>query len=365
MRSISGLRMVLFVMFAALSACGGGGGGSSSSSSSSGGTPPPVRTLFVATQPSGAAPSVAFATQPVVQVRSNGVTDAADNTTVVTVAIVAGTGAAGAALTGTTTATAVAGVATFTNLGINTAGTGYQLRFTATNVAEATSSTFAITAPPVSQVTFAIDSSQDVRPISRFIYGMNGWDPAVRPANLALSRSGGNRMTAYNWETNDSNAGADYQNQNDTFLGGGAVPNGAVKPGLEAARAAGAGMLVTIPLIGYVSADHNGGGDVALSGPNYLATRFRVSSPRKGAAFVMAPVTTDGFVYQDEYVQFPRPDLPGRIRGGEQSHHDQPRQRARSLAKHTRAFARRRHRRIPGGHHRHLRRDGAANRGLR
>ncbi len=173
------------------------------------------------------------------------------------------------------------------------------------------SSTFAITTPPVSQVTFAIDSSQDVRPISRFIYGMNGWDPAVRPANLALSRSGGNRMTAYNWETNDSNAGADYQNQNDTFLGGGAVPNGAVKPGLEAARAAGAGMLVTMPLIGYVSADHNGGGDVALSGPNYLATRFRVSSPRKGAAFVMAPVTTDGFVYQDEYVHFLDQTYPG------------------------------------------------------
>ena len=101
----------------------------------------------MATQPSGAAPSVAFATQPVVHVRSNGVTDAADNTTVVTVSIVAGTGAAGAALTGTTTATAVAGVATFTNLGINTAGTGYQLRFTATGVTEATSSTFAITAP--------------------------------------------------------------------------------------------------------------------------------------------------------------------------------------------------------------------------
>jgi len=224
MSLMSVFRTGLFVVLATLSACGGGGGGSgSSSSSSSGGTPPPVRTLFVATQPSGAAPSVAFATQPVVQVRSNGVTDAADNATVVTVSIVAGTGAAGAALTGTTTATAVAGIATFTSIGVNTAGTGYQLRFTAPNIAEATSSTFAITAPPVSQVTFAIDSSQDVRPISRFIYGMNGWDPAVRPANLALSRSGGNRMTAYNWETNDSNAGADFQNQNDTFLGGGRI----------------------------------------------------------------------------------------------------------------------------------------------
>ena len=321
MRIFLSLRTGLFVVLAMLVSCGGGGGGSGSSSSSgSGGNPPPVRTLVVATQPSGAAPSAAFATQPVVQIRSNGATDTADNTTVVTVTIVAGTGAAGAALTGTTTATAVAGVATFTNLGITVTGNNYQLRFTATGVTEAASSTFSIVAagavippstPPASQVTFNVDSTQDVHAISRFVYGMNGWDPAVRPANLTLSRSGGNRMTAYNWETNDSNAGADFQNQNDTFLGGGSVPNGAVKPGLEAARAAGAGMLVTMPLIGYVSADHNGGGDVALSGPNYLATRFRVSLPRKGAAFVMAPVTNDGFVYQDEYINFLNQTYPG------------------------------------------------------
>ena len=67
-------------------------------------------------------------------------------------------------------------------------------------------------------------------------------------------------MTAYNWETNASNAGADYFNQNDDFLGGGNTPNGAVAPGLEAARNAGAGMIVTMPMIGYVSADKNGGG---------------------------------------------------------------------------------------------------------
>ncbi|HEV7605925.1 MAG TPA: glycoside hydrolase family 44 protein, partial [Steroidobacteraceae bacterium] len=422
------LRMGMLVALAALASCGGGGGGGGGSSSSSGGNPAPVRTLFVSAQPSGAAPAAPFATQPVVQVRSNGATDTTDNSTAVTVTIVAGTGTAGAVLTGTMTATAVAGVATFTNLGINTAGAGYQLSFSATGIAAAaTSSTFAITAPPArtlavvtqpqgaaspaqlamqpvvqvrsngvldgtdnttvvtvsilantgtagatlsgtttatavggvatftnlgiivtgsnyqlrftapgvtettsgnfsiiaggavippstppaSQITFNVDSTHDVRAISRFIYGMNGWDPSVRPANLTLSRSGGNRMTAYNWETNDSNAGADFQNQNDTFLGGGTVPNGAVKPGLEAARAAGAGMLVTMPLIGYVSADHNGGGDVALSGPNYLATRFRVSLPRKGAPFVMAPVTNDGFVYQDEYIKFLDQSYPG------------------------------------------------------
>jgi len=311
MRLMSGLRTGLLVVLAALAACGGGGSGSSSSSS--GGVQPAIQSLAVVTQPAGAAASSPLGTQPVVHVRGGGVTTTADNSTVVVASIATGTGTAGATLTGTTSVTVVAGVATFTNLAVSVAGTNYQLRFTAAGITEATSSGFSIVAPgavippstpPASQVTFAIDSTQDVRAISRFIYGLNGWDPSSRPANLTLSRSGGNRMTAYNWETNDSNAGADFQNQNDTFLGGGTVPNGAVKAGLEAARAAGAGMLVTMPLIGYVSADHNGGGDVALSGPNYLSTRFRVSLPRKGTPFVMAPVTNDGFVYQDEYINF-------------------------------------------------------------
>jgi hypothetical protein len=307
MRSIFALRTALLAALTALSACGGGGG----SSSSSGGAEPAIQSLAVVTQPAGAIASSPFGTQPVVHVRGGGVTTTADNSTVVVASIATGTGTAGATLTGTTAVTVVAGVAMFTNLAISTAGTNYQLQFSAVGHVGAPSNNFNVAAAPVaSQVSFAIDGTQDVRAISRFIYGINGWD-AVRPKNLTLSRSGGNRMTAYNWETNDSNAGADFQNQNDTFLGGGAVPNGAVKPSLEAARTAGAAMLVTLPLIGYVSADHNGGGDVALSGPNYLATRFRVSLPRKSAPFVTAPATGDGFVYQDEYVNFLDQTYPG------------------------------------------------------
>ena len=295
-----------------LVACGGGGGsGGSAPMPSPSPTPPPQKTLFVATQPVGAVQAAVFATQPVVNVRSNGVTDTTDNATVVTVALVAGTGTTGAQLTGTTTATASAGVATFTNLGISLAGTGYQLRFTATGITDATSSAFSISAPPpTGQVSFNIDSTQDVHAISRFIYGMNGWDPTVRPKNLTLSRSGGNRMTAYNWETNDSNAGNDFHNQNDNFLGGGTEPNGAVRPGLEAARAAGAGMIVTMPIIGYVSADHLGNGDVANT-PNYISVRFKQSVARKGSAFSATPDTTDAFVYQDEYIHFLDAKYPG------------------------------------------------------
>ena len=283
-------------------------------------TAPVVRSLAVATQPSGAAPGAAFATQPAVNVRRNAVRDATDNATVVTASLVAGTGAAGAVLSGTTTATAVAGVATFTNLAINLAGTDYKLRFTATGVNSADSAAFAVAAagavippstPPASDLGFAIDSTQDVRAISRFIYGLNGWD-AVRPKNLTLSRSGGNRMTAYNWETNASNAGSDYFNENDSFLGGGNTPNGAVAPGIVAARTAGAGIVVTMPTIGHVSADKSSADqeDVNVT-PNYIDVRFHRSVPRKNAPFTLTPDTSDNFVYQDEYINFLNATYPG------------------------------------------------------
>jgi len=272
---------------------------------------PTTRSLAIATEPEGAETNALLMTQPTVQVRVNGLLDSTDNTTVVTASISPGTGYSNSVLLGTTTATVVAGVATFTNLSLNTFGS-YKLRFTANSVVETDSRTFWILDPgmtipgwnpPPSDVQFIVSSVVERRPISRFIYGMNDWDPRVRPANLTLSRSGGNRMTAYNWETNASNAGADYHNQNDDFLGGGLAPNGAVAPGLERARNAGAGMIVTMPLIGYVSADKNGDLDVANT-PNYLAVRFHQSVARKNAAFTMTPDTTDHFVYQDEYIHF-------------------------------------------------------------
>ena len=280
---------------------------------------PTVRSLAMSAQPLGGAPATPLPIQPVVHVRVNGVLDASDSTTVVTASIAAGTGGVGAVLQGTTSVTAVGGIATFTNLAINQAGANYSLRFTAAGTTEVLSGPFWVLAPggfippeppPASAVDVIVNSTASVQPISRFIYGMNGWDPRIRPANLTLSRSGGNRMTAYNWETNASNAGADYHNQNDNFLGGGNTPNGAVAPDLERARNAGAGMIVTMPLIGYVAADKNGDLDVANT-PNYLNLRFHQSPARKNAAFSLTPDTTDKFVYQDEYIHFLDKTYPG------------------------------------------------------
>ena len=68
-------------------------------------------------------------------------------TTAVTLAIRAGTGTAGAILQGTTTQSAVAGIATFADLRIDSAGTAYRLDATATGLAGATSSGFDVGPP--------------------------------------------------------------------------------------------------------------------------------------------------------------------------------------------------------------------------
>ncbi len=158
-------------------------------------------------------------------------------------------------------------------------------------------------------VHFTIDPQADVKPISRYIYGANQLlDGAY--ADGTLTRMGGNRWTAYNWENNASNAGIDYFFQNDAYLGGGSTPGGAVIPRLQNASARSAAAIVTVPMNGYVSADKNGGGDVRNSGSNYLQTRFRQELARKCSAFSLNPNLTDAYVYQDEFVNWVNTTFP-------------------------------------------------------
>ena len=160
-------------------------------------------------------------------------------------------------------------------------------------------------------VRFTVDTGQRVRAISPYVYGMNQpqWQSG-RSRGVTLTRLGGNRWTAYNWENNASNAGNDYMHQSDGYLGGGDTPGEAVRPHVEAALKAGAACIVTVPMVGYVSADKNGDGDVNKT-PDYLKARFKVSVPRKNAAFTLTPDPQDGRVYQDEFVHWLRHTFPG------------------------------------------------------
>ena len=148
-----------------------------------------------------------------------------------------------------------------------------------------------------------IDAAKDAKPISRYIYGVN--QSLEGPyANLAFTRAGGNRWTCYNWTTNASNAGSDWQFQNDGLMGKEDTPGLAILPGLKNAAARNAALLITMPMAGYVSADKKGDGDVRKSGANYLQTRFKPMLPKKGAAFTLTPDPKSPNVYADEFVNW-------------------------------------------------------------
>ncbi|HEY0866447.1 MAG TPA: glycoside hydrolase family 44 protein [Fimbriimonas sp.] len=159
-----------------------------------------------------------------------------------------------------------------------------------------------------------IDTSRRT-PISPYIYGANypnnwvyDWLKEWRDHHDAFTfaRIGGNRFTAYNWETNASNAGSDYFHENDDYLAFSNEPGWTIRHLLRAVQDAGAAVLVTVPIQGYVAADKltdlHGDRDVGKT-PNYLDVRFHRSYATKpGRVPSYPPDTTDKVVFQDEFV---------------------------------------------------------------
>jgi hypothetical protein len=159
-----------------------------------------------------------------------------------------------------------------------------------------------------------VDATVDRHPISPLIYGVNHPEWKTSAQYLTLTRLGGNRWTAFNWENNASNAGSDWHFQNDDLLGGGDIPGEAVRVPVAAAEQAGASIIVTVPMAGYVAADKKGDGDIRQT-PDYMQTRLVKSEPHKNGPFAYPPDTTDHVVYQDEFVHwlegaFPRASRP-------------------------------------------------------
>jgi hypothetical protein len=162
--------------------------------------------------------------------------------------------------------------------------------------------------PGTADVTLEVHADKGAKPISPLIYGING-GKNLATNKPTIVRSGGNRMTAYNWENNASNAGNDYCFQNDGFISSSNVAGEPIKKFIDDARGGGASALVTVPIVDYVAADKTGGsappgcsGDVRKSGTSYLTTRFKKNVAAKGSAFAYPPVATDDSVYEDEFV---------------------------------------------------------------
>lgn len=175
--------------------------------------------------------------------------------------------------------------------------------------------------PGAGDVAFDIRADTDQKLISPLIYGVNQPnDLGGAQRGTGLVRMGGNRLTAYNWENNASNAGTDYLNQSDDYLMSG-KPNGdkpaeAVRFRAEEAFANGAAFLATVPIAGHVAADKNGGGDVNQT-PNYLETRFHPTIAKKNGALSTTPDPSDHAVYQDEYVNFLKQAFPAAFNGSQ------------------------------------------------
>lgn len=145
----------------------------------------------------------------------------------------------------------------------------------------------------------------NLKPISPYIFGANFPDWANTPVKFPFARSGGNRLTAYNWENNASNAGSDWFNQNDEYMGVTNEPGWAQRTWMQDCEAGGAkAVLLTIQTAGYVAADKAPHGDVNGS-TDYIHTRFKpVYASKPGGAYVYPPNTTDNAVYNDEFVKW-------------------------------------------------------------
>jgi len=178
--------------------------------------------------------------------------------------------------------------------------------------------------PGPSDVRVTLDSTVS-RPISRLIYGVNakysdaaGWGPEL-PPQITLTRLGGNRWTAWNWENGWSNAGSDWSYSNDQYLTTNTTPGAAVKPEADAAFAANTGFIVTLPIIGWVSKSVSGINLPAPSAPNQTtpatpsATYFQPMQAKNPAgAGSGVPHGNQGTLYADDFVKWLDTRYPGR-----------------------------------------------------
>ncbi len=187
--------------------------------------------------------------------------------------------------------------------------------------------------------TITVDPNLNTHPISPYIYGTAAnTDAYQKTMGVSVSRWGGNQVSRYNWESEDSNAGVDwglclqpYLNRNygafsNVDYGSASNSGFSIRDGTNAAKSLGMAQLFTVPAVGWVAKDGNNGtcstgvpgsdgiplvsqsnDEAAISGYDPVANRNLTSIKsqlKKGSAFVYPPNKTDNIVYQDELINW-------------------------------------------------------------
>lgn len=156
-------------------------------------------------------------------------------------------------------------------------------------------------------VNITVVPSERKKEISPYIYGVNsGVD--LSAVSAKSYRLGGNRMSAYNWENNVSNAGSDWYNTSDMYLITNVadefkrVPGG---PALDHAKQAAEHnvpyTLLTLQMLGYVSSSKKGSLNESMAAPSEY---WKQVVNRKNSGFTLEPDKKDDYVYMDEYLNY-------------------------------------------------------------
>lgn len=155
-------------------------------------------------------------------------------------------------------------------------------------------------------VNITVDTSKDRKAISPYIYGTNA-ELMKKDVSCGSVRAGGNRYSAYNWETNASNAGSDWKNMSDGYFQQSVSEELRNTPGCAALDLAdvckqkGAYPIMTLQLAGYVAADMDGEVTKDQKAPS---DRWNKVELVKGSDFSLEPDLDDNTVYMDEFVNY-------------------------------------------------------------
>lgn len=160
---------------------------------------------------------------------------------------------------------------------------------------------------PRSGSKITVTPSEQIRKISPYIYGVNtGVD--LNNVSAKSIRLGGNRMSAYNWENNMSNAGSDYYHTSDMYLITDVPDEFKRIPGGPALALSNQAQehnvpytLLTLQMLGYVTSSKRGRVNEENAAPSDYWVKVE---NRKDGEFTLEPDKKDGTVYNDEYLNY-------------------------------------------------------------